>query len=96
VFNVAGEGVVFYREMADLIRSKLVSLPPLLAYPLVQLTWKLGIQRESTSSGLDLVRYPMVLDTGNLHRATGYRYWHTSLETLTAYANSWHLIKEPA
>ena len=95
VFNVAGEGVVFYREMADLIRSKLVSLPPLLAYPLVQLTWKLGIQRESTSSGLDLVRYPMVLDTGNLHRATGYRFWHTSMETLSAYANFRHLNKEP-
>jgi UDP-glucose 4-epimerase len=96
VFNVAGEGVVFYQEMAKMIKSKLVNLPPLLAYPLVQLTWKLGIQRESTSRGLDLVRYPMVLDTGGLHRATGYRFWHTSLETLSAYANSHHLIKEPA
>jgi hypothetical protein len=86
--------VVFYREMAKMIKSTLVSLPPLLAYPLVQLTWKLGIQRESTSCGLDLVRYPLVLDTGNLHRATGYRFWHTSLETLSAYANSRYLSKE--
>ncbi len=96
VFNVAGEGVVFYREMADMIKSRLVSLPPLLAYPLVQLAWKLGIQRESTSCGLDLVRYPMVLDTGGLHRATGYRFWHTSMETLSAFANSRYLNKEPA
>ena len=96
VFNVAGEGVVFYREMAKMIKSKLVSLPPLLAYPLVQLTWKLGIQRESTSCGLDLVRYPMVLDTGGLHRATGYRFWHTSSEALSAYANSRVVGKEPA
>ena len=96
VFNVAGEGVVFYREMAKMLKSKLVSLPPLLAYPLVQLTWKLGIQRESTSCGLDLVRYPMVLDTGGLHRATGYRFWHTSLEALSAYANSRNNSEEPA
>ena len=95
VFNVAGEGVVFYREMAKVIKSKLVSLPAILAYPLVQLTWAWGIQRDSPASGLDLVRYPMVLDTAELRRATGYRFWHTSLETLTAYANSCLLFQEP-
>ena len=95
VFNVAGEGVVFYREMARVIKSKLVFLPAILAYPLAQLTWAWGIQRDSPASGLDLVRYPMVLDTGGLRRATGYRFWHTSLETLTAYANSCLLFHEP-
>ena len=95
VFNVAGEGVVFYREMAGIIKSKLLSLPAFLAYPLAQLTWNLGIQRDSTASGLDLVRYPMVLDTGKLRQATGYRFWHTSLETLTSYANSCLLYQEP-
>ena len=94
VFNVAGEGVVFYRELADIIKSKLLSLPALLAYPLAQLTWNLGIQRDSTASGLDLVRYPIVLDTGKLRQATGYRFWHTSLETLTSYTNSCLLYRE--
>ena len=87
-FNVAGEGVVFYRELAELIKSKLVSLPAFLAYPLVQLTWNLGIQRESTAAGLDLARYPIVLDASKLRRTTGYRCRHTSFETLTAFANS--------
>ena len=94
VFNVAGEGVVFYRELADIIKSKLFSLPALLAYPLAQLTWNLGIQRDSTASGLDLVRYPIVLDTGKLRQATGYRFWHTSLETLTSFTNSCLLYQE--
>ncbi len=94
VFNVAGDGVVFYSEMADVIESRLISLPAILAYPLVQLTWNLGIQLESTASGLDLVRYPMVLDTGKLRQATGYRFWHTSQETLTAFANSCLLNRE--
>jgi len=95
VFNVAGEGVVFYHEMAKIVKSTLVSLPPFLAYPLAQLTWDLDIQHDSTSSGLDLIRYPMVLDTGKLRQATGYRFWHTSLEALTAFANSCLLYKDP-
>ena len=94
VFNVAGEGVVFYRELARIIKSSLVSLPAILAYPAVQLTWNLGVQRESTASGLDLVRYPMVLDTSKLRRATGYRFWHTSLETLTSFTNSRLLYRD--
>ena len=95
VFNVAGEGVVFYRELADIIKSKLLSLPALLAYPLAQLTWNLGIQRDSTAPGLDLVRYPIVLDTGKLRETTGYRFWHTSLETLVSFANSCLFYREP-
>ena len=94
VFNVAGDGVVFYREMAEIIKSRLLSLPAFLAYPLAQLTWNLHLQRDSTASGLDLIRYPILLSTAKLHRATGYRFWHTSLEALTAYANSSYLYKE--
>ena len=95
VFNLAGEGVVFYRELADVIKSRLFSLPSFLAYPLVRLTWNMGFQRESTAAGLDLVRYPILLDASNLRRVTGYRCRHTSLETLTAFANSRLLYSEP-
>lgn len=96
VFNVAGDGVVFYKEFAELIKSRLINLPSFLAYSLAQLSWNLHIQRESTSCGLDLVRYPMVLSTGKLNKATGYRYWHTSLETLSAFANSSLLYQDSA
>ena len=95
VFNVAGDGVVFYRELAEIINSQLISLPAFLAYPLAQLSWNLRIQRDSTASGLDFVRYPIVLSTGKLNQATGYRFWHTSLETLTAFANTSFLYEEP-
>ncbi|MCH7605645.1 MAG: NAD-dependent epimerase/dehydratase family protein [Chloroflexi bacterium] len=96
IFNVAGDGVVFYKEVAEIIHSRFFSLPSFLAYPLVQLTWNLRIQRDSTACGLDLVRYPIVVSTGKLNQATGYRFWHTSLEALTAFANSSLLYKEPA
>ena len=95
VFNVAGEGVVFYRELADIVNSRLVNLPSLIAYAVVNLTWDLGIQRDSTAPGLDLVRYPIVMDTSSLRRATGYRFRHSSLETLTSFANSSIFEEEP-
>ena len=94
-FNVAGDGVVHYREMAKIIKSKLINLPPFLAYPLAQLSWKLHLQRDSTAGSLDLVRWPILMGTGKLHEATGYRFWHTALESLTAFANSAYLYKDP-
>ena len=36
------------------------------------------------------------MSTGKLHKATGYRFWHTGLESLTAFANSGYFYKDPA
>ncbi len=94
-FNVAGDGIVHFREMAKIIQSKLISLPPFLAYPLVQLCWGLRLQREASANGLDQVRWPILMSTGKLHKATGYRFWHTGLESLTAFTNSTYLYKDP-
>ena len=88
VFNVAGDGVVFYREIAEMMGSRLVVLPAFLAVSLTQLTWNLRIQVDSPGAGMALVKYPIVLSTGKLHEVTGYRFWHTSLETLTAFTNA--------
>ena len=93
-FNVAGNGVVHYREMANIIKSKEINLPPFMAYPLVRLFWGLRLQRDLTSTGLDQVRWPILMSTSKLHKATGYRFWHTALDALTAFANSSYLYKE--
>jgi len=93
-YNVAGDGVVYYREMAQIIKSRLINLPSFLAYPVAQLSWQLHVQRDATASGLDLARWPIVMSTGKLHKATGYRFWHTALEALTAFANSTYLYKD--
>ncbi|MDA1127496.1 MAG: NAD-dependent epimerase/dehydratase family protein [Chloroflexi bacterium] len=95
-FNVAGDGVVYYREMAEIIKSKLINLPALLAYPMAQLSWELHLQRDATSQGLDMARWPIIMSTGKLHKTIGYRFWHTGLDALTAFANSAYLYKDPA
>ncbi len=95
VYNVAGEGVVFYYELAKIVDKWLLNLPPPLAYALVDLTWGLRIQRDSTAPELDLVRYPIVVDTSGLRQATGYRFRYTALETLSSFANSRVLHVDP-
>ena len=88
-FNVAGDGVVHYREMVKIIKSKLINLPPFLAYPFARVCWG------ASTNGLDQVRWPILMSTGKLHKATGYRFWHTALESVTAFANSTYLYKDP-
>ncbi len=82
--------------MAVIINSKLFEFPAFLGYPLIQLTWHLRLQRDSTAAGLDLVRYPTVLSTSKVRQATGYRFWHTSKEALEAFTNSSLLYQDAA
>jgi UDP-glucose 4-epimerase len=86
VFNVAADGVVYYEEIANILESNLIRLPAFLAYPLTQLSWVLGIQREAPSVGLNMVRYPIIMSTAKLQEATGYKFRNTSLDALRAFA----------
>jgi UDP-glucose 4-epimerase len=87
-FNVAGEGVVFYREIAKIVHTKTVTLPAAIAHPLTKISRRLGIQSGTQATALSMTRYPIVLSTGKLRMTTGYRFWYTSQETLTAFANT--------
>ena len=87
-FNVAGDGLVFYTELAEIVGSRIFWLPPFLARPMARFLYDPHFQIEPTSSALNFVRYPVVMGTGKLRQATGYRYWHTSREALVSYANS--------
>jgi len=88
VFNVAGEGVVHYSRLAKILEKRLVALPPVIAYPLVQLAWKLGFQTDAPAVGLDLVRYPMVLSTEKLRRETYFQFYYTAEEAVSSYVAS--------
>ena len=84
-FNVAGEGVIHYTQLASLSRRRLIFLPSVMAYPLTQIAWNLGIQKDSPAAGLDFVRYPTIVSTDRLKRETGFRFFYTSEEALTDY-----------
>jgi UDP-glucose 4-epimerase len=88
VFNIAGDGVAFYQEIKELVPYRLRCLPAALAYPLTGCGWALGLQRERSCADLDFMRYPVLLSTARLAQATGYRLKYTSLDAITAFANS--------
>jgi len=88
IFNIAGDGVAFYQEIKKLIPHPLHCMPASLAYPLTGCGWGLGLQRHRSTADLDFMRYPVILGTAKMAHATGYRLEYTSLEAVTAFANS--------
>lgn len=95
VFNLAGKGVVRYSEMARIMGKRIVSLPSSVAAPVVDATWKFGVQKEASSIGLNFIRYPVIMATGKLRQATGYNFRYTAREAVTAFAASNLLLRQP-
>ncbi len=86
VFNVAGEGVVFLQELAELTHRRLIQLPSFLAYPAAWLFGKL-LSSGSGAAELDAARYPIIMSSGKIKQTLGYRFNHTSMEALMAFVN---------
>lgn len=87
-FNVAGKGTIRYSKFLKLMKAKYIVLPAFLAYPIVELSWKLGLQKSSASIGLNLIRYPTVLSTKKLKQTTKFEFHYSSEEAVLAYINS--------
>ena len=83
VFNVAGDGVVFLKELDEALAMRQFLLPSYLARPINRLTGG-GF----TTADHNLTRWPILLSPARLHSATGYRFRHTAQEAVTAFANS--------
>ena len=94
IFNVAGKGVLRYSEMAKIMGKRLITLPSSFAFPLVDATWNFGVQKEASSDGLNFVRHPVIIATGKLKRATGYKFRYTAREVVTAFAASNLLLRQ--
>ena len=78
-FNVAGNGVVFLRELSRTVDFKRAQLPAALAYPLKRL---IGGSSVAYSHYLD--RWPIIMSTARLNRDTGYRFRHTASQAVAA------------
>ena len=87
IFNVAGDGIIPYSQVARLASHRMLALPAALAYPLVQMAWTLGVQKDAPSVGLDFIRFPMVMSTGKLKGQGGFRFSYTSAEAVQSYLN---------
>ena len=86
LYNVAGEGTVRWSEMAAMLERRMLSLPAWLLYPATDAAWKLRLQSDSPSVGLDFIRYPWAASTEKIKNELGIEFRYSSREAWDAYA----------
>ncbi len=86
LYNVAGDGTVRWSEMAAMLGRRMLSLPAWLLYPATDAAWRLRLQSDSPSVGLDFIRYPWTASTEKIKRDLGIGFRHTSREAWEAFA----------
>jgi len=88
VFNAAGEGPLTYREIIKATGKPCIVLPVRPISILLKLSWRLKLQSASPPGGLEFIKYPIVISTEKLQRATGYRFRFNTREVLMSYLDA--------
>ncbi|MEE9285256.1 MAG: NAD-dependent epimerase/dehydratase family protein [Dehalococcoidia bacterium] len=88
VYNVAGDGVVRYTEVGRMARRPMVAIPKPLLAAVMDATWALRLQSQSTSAGLDFIAHPWVAANEKFKQATGFSYRYSTVETVRSYLKS--------
>ncbi len=71
-FHACGEGTVNVEEIAELAGKRIVPIPPAVAYPAVDLLWRLRAPLVEGPSGmLDFIRYRWTISDGMTREALG-------------------------
>jgi UDP-glucose 4-epimerase len=84
IFNVAGDGGVRYSEMIQAAGKRSIALPAGLLVRFTHLSWNLHLQSRSPG-GLDILMYPIVVNTERVRKATGYEFRYTGKEAFNAF-----------
>ncbi len=87
IYNVAGDGVLKYSEVARLLCKRLLKLPGKLLDLAVSLSWTLHLQNAAPAGALNFIKYPPVVSTEKLKRELGFEFHYSSKEALSAYAD---------
>ncbi len=90
IFNVGSDGAVPFKDMVKLFGNSMISVPFFLLYFLNTIAWNLRLTfvTETPSPGLNLMKYPWVVDSKKLKKAIGFTYRYSSLEAFKDFVNS--------
>ncbi len=86
VFNVAGEGVVFLSELAEITRRRLTRMPAFLVHPLTRAMNRSRRFRPGYWN-LHTTSCPIIMSTGKIKQSLNFRFDYTSMEALNAFVN---------
>ncbi len=84
-FNVAGRGEIKYSEIARLSGKKMMVVPEGLVHPLLSLSWKLRLQKQSPPAGLEFIKYPPLVNTGALESRLDFRFRYSTREAVESF-----------
>jgi len=84
IFNVAGDGVVRFGDLARQVGKKPLPLPAFLIYPLTAILWSLRLA-PFPAGILDMIRFPWVADNTRLKTTFGEVPLHTSQQALDSF-----------
>jgi len=87
IYNIAGDGVIKYSEIAKLAGKKMLILPEWFIRPLLKISWKLHLQNQSPQAGLEFIKYPPIVDTEAIKNRIKFQFQHTSREAVAAFLN---------
>ena len=88
VFNAAGDGSLHYGEVIAAAGRPSIALPAGLLSVLVDVSWRLHLQRSSPVGGLEFTKHAIVISTEKLKSATGFRFRYSSREALQSYLDA--------
>ena len=83
VFNVAGDGVVYLRELTEALDIRKMLLPVSISRAVNRMAGG-----GHYTGDHNLARWPALISTARLRRETGYRFRHTAQEAVTAFAGA--------
>ena len=86
LYNVAGDGVLAWETVCQILGRRLVRLPANLVYGLTHASWALRLQSDASGSGLEFVRYPWIVSTEKIQRELGVRFRYSSEEAVASFA----------
>lgn len=85
-YNVAGEDVVRWSEMARMLGRYVVTLPAPALYTIASVTWAMRIQSQAPAAGLAFIQHRWTASTDKIKTELGVQFVHTSAEAWAAYA----------
>jgi nucleoside-diphosphate-sugar epimerase len=86
-FNIAGDGVLGARDIATIMRARTVPIPLFGAKQLVDLAYRLRLSNIN-GDWVDLMRYPILVDTNRAKTVLGWQPQYTSDAALRSAADS--------
>ena len=86
VYNVAGDGIMTFKEMIGGLGNYILPIPWVLIYPLNNLAWHLRLSfiTKFPSAAMRMMVNPWIASNEKIKKATGYQFLY---DTKSAYAD---------